>query len=72
MHCNICGRDDARVRKVELPVARITHRAHVDCLGHSEYRSLSLQELIEICDDDRERLRLQKLFEFVYGYQENT
>ncbi len=38
--CNICGRDDsARIREIELSVARHTLRAHVDCdFGHGQYR----------------------------------
>jgi len=45
MYCRICGRQDARVRLCELKTARITKRAHVDCHGHSEYRSVTVAEV---------------------------
>lgn len=45
MKCRICGRQDARIRLCELKTARITKRAHVDCNGHSEYRSLTVAEI---------------------------
>lgn len=40
--CHICGREDsARIREIELPVARHTLRAHVDCdFGHGQYRGV--------------------------------
>jgi hypothetical protein len=47
MKCTICGRDDALIRKCELDVVRITHRAHVDCIGHSEYRHVSDYDIEE-------------------------
>lgn len=62
MNCQICGREDAYIRKTEIPTALITHRAHVDCGGgHSQYRWLSLEEIISITDDTRERDRLLKI-----------
>jgi len=45
MHCRICGRQDARIPLCELEIARITHRAHVDCFGHSEYRLVTFVEV---------------------------
>ena len=45
MNCRICGRQDARIRLCELNTARITKRAHVDCHGHSEYRSVAAAEV---------------------------
>ncbi len=45
MNCRICGRQDARIRLCELNTARITKRAHVDCYGHSEYRSVAAAEV---------------------------
>jgi len=45
MNCRICGRQDARIRLCELNTARITKRAHVDCHGHSEYRSVTAAEV---------------------------
>ena len=45
MNCRICGRQDARIRLCELNTARITRRAHVDCHGHSEYRSVTAAEV---------------------------
>ena len=39
--CYICGREDAHIREIELPTARITLRAHVDCEGHNQYRRVS-------------------------------
>lgn len=47
MNCRICGRQDARIRLCELNTARITRRAHVDCHGHSEYRSVTAAEVDE-------------------------
>ena len=45
MHCRICGRQDAKIRICELKTARLTHRAHVDCRGHGEYRSVTIGEV---------------------------
>ena len=45
--CRICGRDDAKMREREIRTARITHRAHVDCAGHSEYRHVTDCEIDE-------------------------
>lgn len=45
MNCRICGRQDARIRLCELKTARITKRAHVDCNGHSEYRSVTVADV---------------------------
>jgi hypothetical protein len=45
MNCRICGKQDARIRLCELKTARITKRAHVDCSGHSEYRSVTAAEV---------------------------
>ena len=47
MRCHFCGRTDALIRGIELPVARFTLRAHVDCKGHSEYRAVSHKEVEE-------------------------
>jgi len=47
MKCTVCGRDDAMIRECEIETARITHRAHVDCVGHSEYRWVSDAEIAE-------------------------
>ena len=47
MKCDICGRMTAHIRECELKVARITHRAHVDCEGHAEYRFVSYREIEE-------------------------
>lgn len=45
--CHICGRDDsARIREIELSVARHTLHAHVDCdFGHGQYRGVSREEV---------------------------
>lgn len=48
MKCQFCGRTDARIRESEIPTARITGRAHIDCFGHSQYRNLSVEEWREI------------------------
>ena len=45
MKCHICGADKAQVRSCEIETALITGRAHVDCGGHAQYRSLTLEEL---------------------------
>lgn len=50
--CHVCGSLDAVVREHEIPVAKITHRAHVDCGGHSEYRHLTLEEQKILEDTD--------------------
>lgn len=47
MRCHLCGRMDALIRGIELPVARFTLRAHVDCKGHSEYRAISPEDIAE-------------------------
>lgn len=44
MKCQFCGRTDARIRASEIPTARITGRAHVDCDGHAQYRNLTVEE----------------------------
>jgi len=35
------------MREREIRTARITHRAHVDCAGHSEYRHVTDCEIDE-------------------------
>ena len=47
MRCNICGSMDAEIRPVELPVARMTLKAHVDCNGHGQYRPVTRGEITE-------------------------
>lgn len=47
MRCHVCGRMDALIRGIELPIARFTLRAHVDCKWHSEYRAVSHKEVEE-------------------------
>jgi len=47
MRCDICGSMDANIRPIELTTARITLRAHVDCNGHGQYRSVSREEIKE-------------------------
>jgi len=46
--CQFCGREDAVIREEELEIAAITGRAHVDCEGHSQYRSLTHSELLSV------------------------
>jgi len=48
IRCGICGRMTARVREIEVGMARITGKAHVDCNGHSQYRHVSKDELPNI------------------------
>jgi hypothetical protein len=43
----MCGSDSARLRDGEISTALITHRGHVDCGGHAEYRPLTPEELAE-------------------------
>ncbi|MBK1722805.1 hypothetical protein [Thiocystis violacea] len=43
--CRLCGRTDATIRAEELPTARSTGRAHVDCDGHAEYRPVTPAEI---------------------------
>ena len=45
IHCNICGSNDACIRKDEIETAKITMRAHVDCDGHSQYRVVSSSDI---------------------------
>jgi hypothetical protein len=45
IRCEICGRMTAKVRDCEVRTAYITGRAHVDCVGHSQYRSVRRYEL---------------------------
>jgi hypothetical protein len=45
MHCKICGKQDAVIRVSELKTSKITGRAHVDCNGHSHYRSVTKGEI---------------------------
>jgi len=45
MKCNICGREDAVIRPGEIETALHSHRAHVDCQGHGQYRSVTRDEL---------------------------
>lgn len=47
MRCDICGSMDANIRPIELTTARILLRAHVDCIGHSEYRPVTREEIAE-------------------------
>ena len=70
MNCRICGRQDARIRLCELNTARITKRAHVDCHGHSEYRSVTVAEVDEAAERRRERDQLQRRREAEYEEQE--
>ena len=48
LKCLICGQVKGVVREEEIPTARITGRAHVDCDGHSHYRCLNTQEIKEL------------------------
>ena len=48
MKCHICGSDTAQVRLCEIETAMITERAHVDCGGHAQYRSLTQEEVKQI------------------------
>lgn len=52
MRCNLCGSMDAQIRPIELPTARITGKAHVDCNGHGQYRPVTREELKETTDKD--------------------
>lgn len=50
MKCNICGSQNAYIRKAELATAKITGRAHVDCgpdgnPSHSQYRHIEPHEI---------------------------
>jgi len=47
MKCNICGMEGALVRECELDTAKITHRAHVQCNGHAEYRHVADEDIEE-------------------------
>ena len=47
MMCNICGAQDAVIRLCELKIAQITGRAHVDCNGHAQYRSVRIPHDID-------------------------
>lgn len=52
MRCNICGSMDADIRRIELQVAQITKKAHVDCNGHSQYRPVTRKELQQAIDKE--------------------
>lgn len=43
--CHLCGGQTGVIRYAEIEEAIISHRAHVDCRGHSQYRSVSPDEL---------------------------
>lgn len=60
MNCRICGRQDARIRLCELNTARITKRAHVDCHGHSEYRSVTAADVDAAIDQGEAQLTAKK------------
>ena len=60
MKCEICGSKDARIRESEMITAAITLRAHVDCKGHSQYRSVTEAEVEECEDMPRQNLGRQE------------
>ena len=47
MLCRICSSNDAKIREYELDTVIHSFRAHVDCNGHSHYRSVSREEILE-------------------------
>jgi hypothetical protein len=73
MRCNLCGSLDAQIRPIELPTARITGKAHVDCNGHGQYRPVSREEIKEatnkearICNAIPEMLELLSILSQSY------
>lgn len=70
MKCNICGGDSASVRNIEIPMARITLRAHVDCGGHSEYRYVTREDVEDAARRQAKEamLELVQLTESYGGY----
>jgi hypothetical protein len=53
MRCNICGRLDALIRSNERLMAALIHKAHVDCSGHSQYREVTEDEVMESLAEHR-------------------
>lgn len=46
IRCHVCGADNARIRECELrDMWSGQTRFHVDCGGHSQYRSVSAIEI---------------------------
>lgn len=64
--CHICGTQTGVIRYTEIEVAIVSHRAHIDCFGHSQYRSVSPDELAaalnykEFIDGDSHYIHLNK------------